>query len=262
LIWEKVFSNEQKLEILALPNAINIQGDFEISASIDKTTTKANQPVNLTLVIKGYGNIDDIEEFKLDMDNEVVYSTKPQIQARIQNGKYSGVFTQKHSIIAESDFTIPQISFKYFDINTKTVKTIKTKELKVKVKGVVKELPSIQTANQKQEVKTIQLPPKIIIQKEDSYIKYLFALLGIILGLLISYILNSRKTKKEVVKPLETKIKKSKNDKQLYAILLPYSNNSSITKILNTLEDNIYNNKNNKINKKDILQIIDDNELV
>jgi len=262
LIWEKVFSNEEKIEVLALPNGVNIQGDFKISASVDKSTTKANQPVNLTLKINGYGNIDDIEEFKLDMDNEVVYSTKPQIQARIQRGKYSGVFTQKHSIIADSDFTIPEISFKYFDINTKTVKTIKTKEIKVKVKGVAKEAPSIQTANQKQEVKTIQLPPKIIIEKEDSYIKYLFGGVGIILGLLLSYFITSRKTKKEVIKPLEVKIKKSKNDKELYSILLPYSYNSAITEILNLLEDNIYNNKNNKITKKEILQIVDEWELV
>ena len=261
--WKKVYSKELLLNIKPLPSNLSIQGDYTISASVDKTTTKANSPVNLTLSIKGNGNIDDIEEFKLNMQDQVVYSTKPTVKTYLSNNIYGGEFTQKLSIIADKDFTIPSIEFKYFDIKTKKIKTIKTKPFDIKVKGSTKvSTPSIQTNNTQIVAKTIQLPAKIIYKTEDSYIKYLYAFIGLILGMLSAYFILKNKTKKEDTRELIIKIKKAKNNKDIYNILLPYSHNNKIVEIIKQLEENIYNNKNTKISKDAIFDIIEDYNLI
>jgi len=262
--WQKVFSKELKLKIKPLPQNLSIQGDYTISASVDKLQTKANEPVNLTITIKGSGNIDDIEEFKLDMQNEVVYSTKPKIDTYIKGGKYSGKFTQKISIIGDKDFTIPSIEFKYFDIKNKTVKTIKTKPFDIKVKGGAKTVtPNIQTNQNNTEVKTIQVAPKIVYKykTEDSYIKYIFAFVGLIVGILVTYFALKKSSKKQDTRELAIKIKKAKNDKELYNILLPYSHNNKIVNIIKKLEENIYNKASNKINKDELYDIVEDYDL-
>ena len=259
--WQKIFSQEVALNIKALPGNISIQGDYKIFASVDKTNTKANQPINLTINIQGNGNIDDIEEFKLDFDNQIVYSSKPIIKTYIKNGKYGGRFSQKLSIIADNDFTIPSIEFKYFDIKNKKIKTIKTKSFDIKVKGIVKNTPNIQTNSNKQEIKTIQLPPKIIYKSEDSYLKYIFASVGFIFGGILTYLFTRIKTNKAEQRELSLIIKKSKSDKDLYKILLPYSYNTRIVNIIKQLEDNIYKNGHNKISKEVIYDIIEDYDL-
>ena len=258
--WENVYSKEVKVEIKALPEGLNIQGDYTISAKVDKLITKANQPVNLTISIKGSGNIDDIEEFKLDMPNEVVYSTKPTVQTYIKNDKYSGEFTQKLSIIADKDFTIPSIEFKYFDSNSKTVKTIHTKPFDIKVNGIAKATPNIQTKNVS-KIKALQQPTKIIYKSEDSYIKYIFALAGFIFGGIITFVFFRKKQVKTDHRELSVKVKKAKTDKELYNLLLAYSHNTEIVNIIKLLEENIYNNSNHKISKDVLYDIIEDYDL-
>lgn len=253
-IWQKIFSNENKLEIIPLPLNIDIQGDYSISASIDKNNINSNEPVNLTIEIKGQGNIDDISEFKLDLADEVSYSTKPEIKNFIKDGKYGGTFIQKLSIIADNNFIIKPIIFKYFDINTKEIKTIKTKKFNIKVKKNKKTTPSIQTGSKNQIVKTIQLPAKIVYKTEDGYIKYLFLFFGFIMGLIIVVAYKKSKSTKANIKPINVQIRKAKNDKELYKILLPYSYNNNILKYIHILEKNIYNNEKNKFNKKDLLE--------
>jgi len=259
--WTNIYSKEVTLDIKALPQGLSIQGDYKISAKVDNTTTKANQPVNLTITIKGSGNIDDIEEFKLDMKDEVVYSTKPTVKTYIKDGKYTGDFTQKLSIIADKDFTIPSISFKYFDIKTKTVKIIKTKPFNIKVKGKAKISPSIQTNKHIIQEKVIQLPAKIIYKTQDAYIQYIFAFAGFILGGIITFILLRKKQVKIDHRELSIKIKKTKSDKELYNLLLAYSHNNQIVNIIKLLEQNIYNNKNNTISKDELYDIIEDYDL-
>jgi len=251
--WKKVFSNSLQLDITPLPDGVTILGDYNIEASVDKTTTVANKPINLTIKLKGIGNIDDIDPFELNLKEQVVYSDKPQIKPFIKNNQYGAIFTQKISIVADKDFTIEPIVFKYFDIKTKKVKTIKTKPFNIKVKrDNTTTTPKIIT-----NVEPTQKVEKIVI-KENSNIKYIYGIVGFILGI-ISFIVFSKikkpKTKNE--KPISKKIKQAKNDKELYDILLPYSQNNLLYPFIKELENNLFNNKKNKINKKEIIDIFE-----
>jgi hypothetical protein len=253
---EKIFSNDMALEILPLPNGVDIQGDFKIEGQIDKSSTKANEPINLTITIKGIGNINDIDEIKLPLEEQIVYSSKPTIKSDITNNKYGGTFTQKLSIIADKDYTIAPISFRYFDKKTKKIKTIKTKSFDIKVKINKTTKPTIEVSN-KQNTKTIQLPPKIIYKQENSYIKYIFLVVGLFIGGLISFIILKTKKQNTKPKPIQIQIKKAKSNKALYSVLLPYSYDQRVVNIIKQLEENIYNGKNNKIDKKELIAILE-----
>ncbi len=257
--WQKIFSNEIELDIKPLPNGIELFGDFEIEASVDKYEVKANKPVNLTITIKGEGNIDDIKKFDLDIDQAIVYADEPKITSTLTNGVYGGEFIQKIAIIAENDFEIPPIELTYFDKKTKKIKTIKTKPIYIKVKGGIKKekKPDLETLHDDNNIKSSN--QKVKIANESDHIKYLFLLIGFLLGGVIGYFIN-RVQKKEVKKELDIikAIKKAKTDKELFELLLPYAKKDKlITQTLEKLEQNLYNNQKHKIDKNKLIEFFE-----
>ena len=224
--WKQIYSNQVKIEVLALPKGITIQGNYNIELSIDKTKVEANTPINLTLKLSGSGNINDIEPFKLNMKEQLVFSDTPIID--------ENTFTQKFSILSEESFTLKAIVFEYFNIDTKLTEKIKTKPIKIEVESNKKD--------------------KLVVPK-DSKLKYIYALLGFIFGVVVFYTIYYFKNRSvKVISTLEKKIQKAKSDKELYQVLLPYSIDNNFDGVMKALEENIYHNEKNKIDKKRILK--------
>ncbi len=269
LKWSKIYANDLKLNIKSLPEGLEIFGDFQIQAKVDKTTTKANQPVNLTIEIKGQGNLEDIKKFDLNIDNALLYSDEPVIT---NSGPTKGFFEQKIAIVADENFTIPAIEFSYFDQKSHQPKTITTKPIKVTVIGDKKHpIAKSQIIEQKEapkqhlvttdEPRTNEATP--CEQKDDSAFSWIWYLLGLLSGVILSlctiWIKDRLKTQQSTPKPLRTKIKKAKDDKTLFALLLPYKEDDPELKtILQQLEENIYHGASHKIDKQLILEIIED----
>ncbi len=268
LKWSKIYANDLQLDIKPLPNGLEIFGDFKIKASVDKTTVKANKPVNLTLEIKGQGNLEDIKKFELDIDNAVIYSDEPKLT---NSGATKGFFNQKIAIIADRNFTIPAISFSYFDKKSQSPKTIETKPIKITVTG------SPTQELQAQQIEQTTVPKQSIKSQEGSNStgatqtqalpinKLLWYLLGLISGITLTVgamILKGRfqnHTTKET--PLRKKIKKAKDDKALFELLLPYrEEDAELKEILQKLEANIYHGANNSIDKDLLIEIMEELE--
>ncbi len=265
LQWKKITSNKLFIHAKPLPNNLEVYGKFNIKTSVDKRETKANKPVNLTVKIDGVGNIDDIKKFSLDINDVVVYSAEPNIKAGLNTGVYGGVFTQKIALIADKDFIIPSVKFSYFDKDLKKVVTKKTKPITIKVTGGNKKeiIPQIST---NQNTKIDSAPKKQIenpnLTQETGFL-YLFV--GFLFGILVSIgyyrFKGIKKVKKEI--PIITKIKKSKTDKELFEILLPYGKSDDfIKKVLEQLEENIYGKNKTKIDRKKLIQYFLDIETV
>ncbi|NPA81794.1 MAG: protein BatD [Epsilonproteobacteria bacterium] len=272
--WKKIYSNTITFNIKPLPNNLEVYGDYIIKATVDKRKVKADKPVNLTITIAGEGNIDDIKKFDLDIEDAVVYSDEPKISTKIENGKYVGTFTQKIAIVSDHSFTIPPIKFTYFDQKTQKPLTKKTKPIHITVIGGKKSTKSEtkkeiekKTSSSKENGSNENVKEEIkkglkATSEESSYFKYLLLILGYILGIL-SVIgfnkLKNLKPKRETA--LSKAIKKAKNDKELFEILLPYAKEDEFIKeTLKKLDENIYGGKKHKISKQKLIEWAEDRE--
>lgn len=266
LNWQKIYSNEENLTVQALPNGLELYGNYQIDAHVDKHKVHANKPINLTIEVKGEGNIDDVKKFNLNIDNTIVYADEPKISSSLVHNIYQGAFSQKIAIIADQNFTIPTVKLDFFDKNTQIVKTVKTKPIEIEVvggqKGAVK--PSSIEVSSSNTVAPAQIQTatrtKVVVKKEDAYVKYLFLLLGFVLGaggMYGFFYLKNRVVTKE--SNMVKAIKKAKSDRALFDLLLPYAKQDKvIVKALNQLEENLYKSGQHKVNKEDLIEVFEE----
>ena len=251
--WSRIASNSLNIEVIPLPQGVTVSGNFNIQAKVDKTKVYANKPVNLTIKIEGSGNIDDIEKFNINLPDAIIYADDPKINSYIKNGKYYGTFTQKIAIIADRNYTIPSIEFKFFD--GKEVKIIKTKPIKIEVIGGNSSNDNIKVVASNIDKNTTKT--KIVYKKSNSWLSLI---IGFILGIFTTLIFTKFKFKPQKEElPITKAIKKAKNDKELYNLLLPYLNEGEFIKeVINKLEENIYKKTQHKINKQDIIDYLEE----
>lgn len=229
--WREYYTNRALLEVLPLPKGAMVAGHFVLEVGIDRKKIEQNRPVNLTITLKGYGDFEDIAPFRLKLPKQTVFAAKPQIKTDFKKNHNFGQLQQKISIVSDEDFTIPSLSLHYFDLKTKETRVIKTKPIRV---DVVNNRP-----------------------KKLADYGYLLLLIGIILGMVMSWIfLFYKRHQQQKIQniALKEKIKKAKNDKELYRVLLPYCNDERLNFYLKRLEENIFMDKSHKIEKKTILK--------
>ena len=264
--WEKIYANALNVQIKPLPNGLDIYGDFSIRAYTDKQEVKANKPVNLTIEVKGIGNIEDIKKFDLDIEKAVVYSDEPKI---FNSGPTRGVVEQKIAIVADRDFTIPAFSFSFFDKATQKEKTVTTQPITIKVTGSPMLSTSTPNAIEQKAVPKLERTQEEksesngVVKELTSSEKWWVYLMGFISGLFISFLTwfvlkkMQLRPKKEI--PFIKQVKRAKTDKALFELLLPYKNDDPfIAEVLEQLEKNIYASGSETIDRDELLAVLEE----
>jgi hypothetical protein len=132
-----VFSKALKVKVNPLPGIkpadfSGIVGTASLTASLNKDSVNVNDAVNLKLVISGTGNLKlaNAPEMRLPADLEVY---DPKVTDDLKNGMNgtSGQKTFEYLLIPRhyGDFTIPPVSYSYFNISAKKYENLKTPEL-------------------------------------------------------------------------------------------------------------------------------------
>lgn len=118
-------------------NFSSISGsNISVTSSLDNSTIKANEAVTLKITIKGNGNLKLINtpsiEFPADFE---AYDAKVNNNLQNTTSGVSGIRTFEYLVIPRyaGDFTIPAYSFSYFDIISKSYKTVSTQPFNLKV---------------------------------------------------------------------------------------------------------------------------------
>lgn len=260
LTWQKIYSNDLHISVKPLPNNLELFGDYTIKTQVDKTEVEANQPVNLTISILGKGNIDDIQKYNISINNVISYAEEPQIKTTFDNEQYGGTFSQKIAFVAQEDYTIPKIELTYFDKDKKLVKTIHSEPIAIKVKNNNQNnsIVKIETSNETPKVsENLKNDSNIKEDKTKQYVILGFIILVIVLTLILFF--SKKKIDKKSQKDIVISIKRAKNDKELFELLLPYNKkNIIITDILNRLEENLYKSEKNIIDKKELINFFED----
>jgi len=244
--YYNVYSNNLHINVKPIPQN-SIYGDFNISLNA-KHILNANEVNKATLTIKGCGDFYSLNNMNLTIPNATIYPNKMQKKLYIKNNRLCGEAIQTFNIVASNDYTIPSISLKIFDGNS--TKIIKTKKIDVKILNATKPIhkPS------EKKITPVTSKPKQHSHSINSRFIILIALTSLIIGIIIGILIYVIyiKLKDEEIKA----IKNANNPKELLNLIKKYEYNNQIKAIMEQLEENIYKNKNNQINKKEIIKII------
>ncbi len=134
----KLKSKPLKLYIKALPENMppsftGAVGNFDLSASINKSQVKTNDAVTLKVVISGKGNVKLIDELNANIP-PALETFKPVVRTK-QDNPLSGSQTFEYTLIPRhaGDFRIAPIEFTYFIPSRKSYKTLKSPEFNITV---------------------------------------------------------------------------------------------------------------------------------
>ena len=137
----KVKSNSPVIEVSAFPGGApasfqGISGQFKLESSISSPTVKANEPITLKLKISGDGNLKVIADPQLNFPADFeVYDPKVNDRIRVTTSGLTGSREWEYLVIPRfpGEYTLPAYTFSYFDLATKSYKTLSSTPFTLKV---------------------------------------------------------------------------------------------------------------------------------
>lgn len=114
-------------------------GRFSLTARIDRRTTEVGQPVALTLMLKGNVDMSRVSLPRLPKIRGAKVYPPTESSENYQNGlRIAGKRKAEYLVVptGRGNFTIPSVTFQYFDTETGAYRTIKTRAYNITaVKG-------------------------------------------------------------------------------------------------------------------------------
>jgi hypothetical protein len=253
--WKTLYTNPLEVEVKPLPKGVSLYGDYSFTVVADKNQTKANEPVNLTITITGEGNVDDIEDFSIEVPHATVYADKAKRSANLTNGQNSILFKQKFAIVSDRNFTIPSLSFTFFHDK---IEQKHSREFPIEVINTKKVLPQATLQKAKEEQETV-IKERVVYQKSDIATIMISSILSFLAGMMLMWFYIGRNRSKKIEKDsLEVRVKRSKGDKELLALLLPYLNATpKMQALIKKLEENVYEGASHSIDRKKIAKVLE-----
>lgn len=111
-------------------------GKFTISAQLSKAEVKAGDPITLRVVVGGNGNLKLIKQPTVDFPKGFdKYDPKVTDKTKLTNTGVGGSMIYDFLVVPRNQgkYTIPSVSFIYYDVDANAYKTIKTKSFEVNV---------------------------------------------------------------------------------------------------------------------------------
>lgn len=148
-------------------------GEFNISSSINSKELKTNDAITIKLVISGTGNLKLISNPKIKFpDDFEVYDPKVDNQVRLTKEGLTGNKVIEYLAIPRhaGTYKIPGVSFSYFDIRSKSYKTLNTEDYVINVeKGAGNADQVIANFTNKEDLKVLGEDIRYIKQNEVTF---------------------------------------------------------------------------------------------
>ncbi|MBR5038633.1 MAG: BatD family protein [Prevotella sp.] len=164
-------------------------GKFNISAQLNKTEVKANDPITVRVVVGGVGNLKLIKQpvvnFPKDFDK---YDPKVTDKTKLTANGVEGNMIYDFLAVPRNQgkYTIPPVEFTYYDVSANAYKTIKTQSFELDVaKGDGTGGNSMDFTDEKnQDIHAIKTGK--IVRKDAASLFFGSAAYWILLGLLLA----------------------------------------------------------------------------
>ncbi|WP_457607740.1 hypothetical protein [Nitratifractor sp.] len=225
-------TKEKRVEVLPLPAGVNLVGDYRMELQSDRNASRADEPLGLTLRITGEGDVKQIPPFELKIPGAMVYRTPPQIRFEKTKGEYLGRFTQHFTVIAREDFTVPPLSLKLLNPSTGVVEILRTAPIPIRVENPA---------------------------ARRERIALLLALLSAFaLGVVTTLLwLRLRRRRRSLETPIARRILRASDDRELYGLLLPYSDDPRLAPFLQGLEEKLCSGGGESLDRREIVEIVE-----
>ena len=171
-------------------------GKFNINATINNTTVKTNEAITLKVNVSGSGNLKLLDNLTVDFPSDIE-SYDPTTTSNIKNTDQGaiGEKTFEYTLIPRyaGNFHIPSVKLSYFDPDTRSYRTISTKDFNITVnKGEDDTSSVIVSGMSKEEVKLLGSDIRFI-KKEGFKLHhqgmFLFGSLPFNLAFVIAFVL-------------------------------------------------------------------------
>lgn len=156
-------------------------GKFTMTPSISQTEVQTNDAVTIKIDISGAGNMKLIKTPAIDWpEGFEPYDPKVTNNFNTTTAGVSGTKSIEYLAIPRSagDYTIPAVTFSYFDIEDKAYRTLSTPEYTVHVKrgageqATVSDQPSVVSYTQKEDIKQLGTDIRYIDVKQPKSIQH------------------------------------------------------------------------------------------
>jgi hypothetical protein len=133
-------------------------GEFSISSNISNNELQANDALTLKVNIKGKGNMklfkDPVVDFPKDFE---IYDPKVTDNTKVSASGSSGSKTYEYVVIPRhgGNYTIPPITFTYFNPSTKKYETVKTDTFHINVQRKESENTSVSGHINQEDIKIL-----------------------------------------------------------------------------------------------------------
>jgi hypothetical protein len=244
-INKRVYSNALTLDIKKNPSSSSIVGDFDINATIKQNKINGDSVINLKLSVFGKGALEYLKKFNLDINETTIYKQKHKQKSFIKNGVLYSNFEQEFVILSDKSLVIPSFELEYFDTKTDKIKLIKTDKIAINIKqNKTKQNKTKLQIDGFEKIKDMKSGNKLNV---SNIIIFIFGFFSGSLAIILIYIVL---IKKEYYKLF---FKSRDSNKKILLDMLPYvGKDFNIDEIALKLEENIYKNKNHKIDKKQV----------
>ncbi|PJI26510.1 BatD family protein [Prevotella intermedia] len=164
-IQKQVEAEGIAIDVLPLPQKptdfSGAVGKLNIKAQLNKTDVKEGDPVNLRIVIAGVGNLKLMRQPTVTFpDGFDVYDPKLSDKTHLTANGVEGSMVYDFLAVPrkEGKYTVPPVTFVYFDTATKSYKTLRTQAFKINVAkgdGTTQNVEAF-TGNGKQDIRGLK----------------------------------------------------------------------------------------------------------
>lgn len=115
------------------PNDAALTGKMTLEISADKTRVRAHEPLHLSIILKGTGNLEKFTPIEFNISGVKVFSESPQKQLSATSEGDSGEVRQEFALVSDKPYVIPPVSLNLFDTEHNRYSHLTTAPIPVEV---------------------------------------------------------------------------------------------------------------------------------
>ncbi|MEK9139087.1 MAG: BatD family protein, partial [Bacteroidota bacterium] len=177
LVDHKIKSEPIKIKVDPLPPGAppgfkGAVGRFTMNTSVDKKTTKTNEPITLKVTISGTGNIKVLEMPELDLPKDFEqYNPKVSDNINRQEGKISGSKTFEYLLIPRypGQKSIKPVAFSYYDLNKRDYVTLQSPEIELNIEQGTATAPPVIAGGTREDVQLLSQDIRFIKVAQPAF---------------------------------------------------------------------------------------------